>query len=88
MQHARLAVVDAFNNSRAVERAGVTRLTAASRIKRRAVENDTAPTTNAIRYVNHTSFKLDKMRVGIIESLGYGHGNIIHRLRGFTLKLV
>jgi hypothetical protein len=59
VKHALLAVVDAFHYTRAVERSGITRLSAARGIERSAIENDRSPSTHAIGHVNHASFKLD-----------------------------
>ena len=73
VQHALVAIVDTLNNARAVECAGITRLTAASRIKRSAIENDRGPATDAIGDVHDASFKLDQMRIGIIETFSYWH---------------
>src|ERR1051326_2908613 len=84
VQHTVLAVVDALLHTRAVECSSVTRLTAAGRIKRCAVEHDRGPTTDAIAQINHTSVKLDQMRVGIIKTFSYSH--TIHRLRSCTLR--
>jgi hypothetical protein len=49
-------------------------LAAASRIKRSAIEHDRGPTTDAISDVNHASFKLDQMGIGIIKTFSYRHG--------------
>jgi hypothetical protein len=54
-----IAIVNAFDHTRAVERSGITRLAAARRIKRRAVKNNGSPTTDAITQINYASFKLD-----------------------------
>jgi hypothetical protein len=66
VKHTVVAVIDALSHARAVECSRVTRLAAASRIKRSAVEHDRGPTTDAIGDVNNACVELDQMRVGII----------------------
>ena len=73
MKHAVVAVVDALNHTRTVERSSVARLSAARWIKRRAIENHRGPTTDALSDIYYASFKLDQMRIGIIETFCYWH---------------
>src|SRR5262249_12344420 len=71
--HDRLAFVHAFHHPSAVQRPGVTGLTAAGGIKRRAVESDGSPPTNSLSDINDAGVKLDQMRVRVIEPFGPGH---------------
>ena len=59
VSNALVAVVNAFNYTRAVESSSITRLPAARRIEGSAIKNDRGPTTDAIAQVNDASFKLD-----------------------------
>ena len=71
VQHALIPIIDTLNNAYAVERAGITRLAAPSRVKRCAIEDYCGPTTHAIAKIDDASFKLDQMGIGIIETFGY-----------------
>jgi len=73
VQHAIVTIVDTLNYARAIQRAGITRLTTAGRINRSAIEHNSRPATHAIAKIDHASFKLDQMRIGIIETFSYWH---------------
>jgi hypothetical protein len=73
VQHTIIAIVDTLDHTHAVERARVARLTTASRIKRSAIENDSRPATHAIAKIDDASFKLNQMRIGIVETFSYWH---------------
>jgi len=62
-----------LDDARAIECPSVTRLTTTGRIKRGTIENDSRPATHAIAEIDNASFKLDQMRIGIIETFGYRH---------------
>jgi hypothetical protein len=74
VKHATFTIIDALGHARAVERARVAGLSAAGRIKSRAIEHDRAPATDTFRRVDYASFKLDQMRVVIIEAFSRWHG--------------
>jgi predicted metalloprotease with PDZ domain len=72
-KRAALAIVDTLDNARTVECAGVARLAAAGRIKRGAIEHDGGPATDAVSDVNHSRFKLDQVRVGVVKTFSHRH---------------
>src|SRR5215217_8443394 len=72
---------------RAVERARITRLPTARRIKRSAVEHDCSPTTDAVSDIDNASIKLDQMRIRIIKTFSYGHCKITS-MRASPRKLI
>src|SRR6185369_4030788 len=73
VQHTFVTIVDTLHHAYAIERAGITRLTAAGRIKRSAIENECGPATDAITDIDDASFKLNQMRIGIVKTLSYSH---------------
>src|SRR6185437_10530241 len=79
MQHAVLLVVYTFEYSFAVDRPGVARLAATGWVKGSAVEGHSCPTTDAICLVRDERFKLDQMRVLIIETFSSGHVELINQ---------
>jgi predicted metalloprotease with PDZ domain len=77
MKHG-LALVDAFNDPSAVKRSRIARLSAARGIKSCAVERDCGPAADSLRYLNDARVKLDQMRIGVIETFGYRHEQLIN----------
>jgi len=59
VKHTVVAVVDAFNHARAVERAGVAWLSTARWIKSSAIENHRGPTADTLSDIYYASFKLN-----------------------------
>jgi hypothetical protein len=73
VQHALVAIIDTLDHTHAIERASITRLATAGRIKRSAIENECGPATDAITDVSDARFKLDQMRIGIVKTFSYWH---------------
>src|SRR6185503_3332842 len=75
VQYAVVFIVNALDDPRCADCAGVARLAAPSGIESSAVERDGCPTANALTLIHDASFKLDQMRVFVIKAFGYGHSS-------------
>jgi hypothetical protein len=82
MQYAVLLVVYTFEDSFAVYCSCVARLAATGWVKRGAIEGHGGPTADAVSLVGNERFKLDQVRVLIIETFSCGHVELINQSAG------
>src|SRR4051812_12662224 len=73
VKHALIAVVDTLHHTQTVKCSRVARLTSAGWIERGAIKPHSGPTTDTFSNIDDTSFKLDQVRISVIETFGYSH---------------
>jgi hypothetical protein len=85
VKYAVVTVVNALDHTRSIQGSGVARLSTAGRVKGGAIQNYSGPTAYTFGYVNDSSFKLDEMRIVIVETFGRHRGCLVFGLRSWKL---
>src|SRR6476659_8855733 len=73
MQNAVIFSIDAINDARISERAGIVGLTAAGGIKRRAIKNDGDCAIIAFAQIDYERVELEQTRIAVIKSFSCAH---------------